>query len=122
SSMAPTIVTHNGQLRLVTGTPGGRAIPNTVMAVVLNVIEFGMMAREAVAGPRVHHAWMPDTALVEQAAMSDSVLTILRAMGHTIRRVNGRWGDAHTIVIDETTGVAWGANDRSPDSKASRPE
>jgi len=124
SSMAPTIVAHNGQLRLVTGTPGGRTIPNTLLAVVLNVIEFGMTAREAVAGPRIHHAWMPDTALVEQAAMSDSLLTILREMGHTIQRVNEprRWGDAHTIVIDETTGVAWGANDASADSKVSRPE
>ncbi len=67
---------------------------------------------------------MPDTALVEQAAMSDSLLTILREMGHTIQRVNEprRWGDAHTIVIDETTGVAWGANDASADSKVSRPE
>jgi gamma-glutamyltranspeptidase / glutathione hydrolase len=123
SSMTPTIVTHNGHLRLVTGTPGGRTIPNTVLAVVLNVIEFGMPARQAVLGPRIHHQWMPDTVLAEQDAMSDSVLAALQAMGHAIRRLNGpgRFGDAHTIVIDDT-GVAWGANDASADSKASPPD
>ncbi|MEP7347982.1 MAG: gamma-glutamyltransferase, partial [Gemmatimonadaceae bacterium] len=41
SSMTPTIVSRNGQLRLVTGSPGGRTIPNTVIDVVLGVTAFG---------------------------------------------------------------------------------
>ena len=36
SSMSPTIVTKNGKLFMVTGSPGGRTIINTVMEIVLN--------------------------------------------------------------------------------------
>ena len=48
SSMTPTIVTQNGKVILVTGSPGGRTIINTVLDIVLNVTEFGMNARDAV--------------------------------------------------------------------------
>ena len=123
SSMSPVIVTKDARLRLVTGSPGGRTIPNTVLNVVLGVTLFGEGARAAVDAPRLHHQWMPDTASVEQGAASDSVLARLRAMGHAIRVEGPRsQGDAHTIVIDQATGVAHAANDhRSPDSGASVP-
>src|SRR5262249_3322899 len=42
SSQAPTIVLKDGRVRLVTGSPGGRKIPITVLWVVLNVLEFGL--------------------------------------------------------------------------------
>ena len=48
SSMAPTIVSKDGQLFMVTGTPGGRTIINTVLTTILNVIDYGMNAQEAV--------------------------------------------------------------------------
>ena len=48
SSMTPTIVAREGQLELVTGSPGGRTIPSTVLLTVLNVVDFGMNAQEAV--------------------------------------------------------------------------
>ena len=46
---------------LVTGSPGGRTIINTVLSVVLDVTEFGLNVREAVDAPRMHHQWLPDT-------------------------------------------------------------
>ncbi len=42
SSQSPTIVLKDGKVRLVTGSPGGRTIPNTTLWVVLNVLEFGL--------------------------------------------------------------------------------
>ena len=42
SSMTPTIVSKDGKVVLITGSPGGRTIINTVFTVVLNVTEFGM--------------------------------------------------------------------------------
>ena len=42
SSMTPTIVLKEGKVRMVTGSPGGRTIPNTTLWVVLNVLEFGL--------------------------------------------------------------------------------
>ena len=122
SSMSPVIVTKNGQLRLVTGSPGGRTIPNTVISVVLGVTAFGLSARDAVDLPRVHHQWLPDAASFEGAVADEATLAWLKARGHTVR-VGGRQGDAHSIVWDDATKTAHGAADRrTPDSKASVPQ
>ena len=119
SSMTPVILTKDGKLRAVTGSPGGRTIPNTVINVVLGIVAFGLDARQAVALPRLHHQWLPDAATFEPGVATEEVLTELRDRGHTIR-VAGRQGDAPTIVFDAATGTAYGAPDmRTRDSKAS---
>jgi gamma-glutamyltranspeptidase/glutathione hydrolase len=121
SSMVPTIVTKNGRLFMVTGSPGGRTIINTVTEVVLNATGFGMNAREAVDAPRLHHQWLPDVATFERDALPESTIVRLRAMGHTVEQ-RGRQGDAHTIIFDGSRKTAYGANDRrSADSKAAVP-
>ena len=119
SSMSPTIVTKNGKLFMVTGSPGGRTIINTVMEIVLNGLDFGMNARQAVDAPRFHHQWLPDEVAFERDAIPDSTAQRLQAMGHKLR-FGGQQGDGHTIMLKD--GVAYGANDRrSADSKASVP-
>ena len=121
SSMTPTIVTRDGTLFLVTGSPGGRTIINTVLEIVLNATAFGMDVRAAVDAPRFHHQWLPDLTLFEADGLPDSTAAALRAMGHTIRTYS-RQGDGHSISYDAATGTARGANDpRSPDSKAAAP-
>ncbi len=121
SSMSPVIVARDGQLRLVTGSPGGRTIPNTTLTVVLGVTAFGLNARDAVDLPRLHHQWLPDAASLEPGVADEGVLAQLKAKGHTVR-VGGRQGDAHSIVYDAATKTAHGAADkRTPDSKASAP-
>jgi len=124
SSMSPVIVTQGGALRLVTGSPGGRTIPNTVLNVVLGVTAFGEGVRAAVDAPRLHHQWMPDTASFEAGTASPEVLAALRAMGHRITEEPARsQGDAHSILYDAATRTARGANDRrSPDSGARAPK
>jgi gamma-glutamyltranspeptidase / glutathione hydrolase len=119
SSMSPTIITKNGKLFMVTGSPGGRTIINTVMEIVLNGLDFGMDARQAVDAPRFHHQWMPDETTFEKNALPDSTVQRLQAMGYTLK-FGGLQGDGHTIIMKD--GVAYGANDkRSSDSKASVP-
>lgn len=124
SSMTPTIVERDGQLLLVTGSPGGRTIPNTVIDIVLGVAAFGLSIEEAVDAPRLHHQWLPDTTTIEAGGASDEALQRLRAMGHRVGSSRGLGqGDAHSILYDAATGTAYGVNDRrSPDSKASRPK
>jgi gamma-glutamyltranspeptidase/glutathione hydrolase len=120
SSMTPTIVTRDGRLALITGSPGGRTIINTVLAVVLNFTAFGANGRQAVDAPRLHHQWLPDRVTIEEGALSEEALAALRAMGHDIQ-ARGRQGDAHSIWVDPKTGTIYGVNDkRSPDSKAAR--
>ncbi|HWP03295.1 MAG TPA: gamma-glutamyltransferase [Gemmatimonadaceae bacterium] len=124
SSMTPTIVERGGQLLLVTGSPGGRTIPNTVIDVVLGVTAFGLSLEEAVDAPRLHHQWLPDTTTIEAGGASEEALQRLRAMGHKVGSSRGLGqGDAHSILYDAATGTAYGVNDRrSPDSKASKPK
>jgi gamma-glutamyltranspeptidase/glutathione hydrolase len=123
SSMSPTIISKDGKLFLVTGSPGGRTIPNTVLDVILGVLAFKEPLRQAVDAPRLHHQWLPDTATIEDGGASPEVLEKLRAMGQNIRVSRGRGqGDAHSILFDAATGTAYGVNDtRSPDSKAPKP-
>ncbi len=111
SSQAPTIVLKDGQVRLVTGSPGGRTIPNTVLWVVLNVLEFGLEPRAAVDAPRTHHAWFPDTLTLEGDSWDAATRDALKDMGHVLRRVAVQ-GDAHTIVVDPKTGRRHGVPDR----------
>jgi gamma-glutamyltranspeptidase/glutathione hydrolase len=119
SSMSPTIVTKNGSLFMVTGSPGGRTIINTVMEIVTNAIDFGMDARGAVTTPRFHHQWLPDTVTFERNAIPDSTAKRLQAMGHAVK-FGATQGDGHTIIVKD--GIAYGANDRrSADSKVSVP-
>jgi gamma-glutamyltranspeptidase / glutathione hydrolase len=119
SSMTPTMVAKNGKIVLITGSPGGRTIINTVFTIVLGVTEYGLTGRQAVDLPRMHHQWLPDSASIEQAGgPAETVLAALRAMGHTVT-TKERQGDAESIWI-APDGTPYGINDkRSADSKAS---
>ena len=55
SSLTPTILARDGELFMVTGTPGGRTIINTVLQTILNVVDHGMSAQTAVDAGRIHH-------------------------------------------------------------------
>ena len=83
SCMTPTILTRDGKMFLVVGTPGGPTIINTVLQTILNVVDFGMNAQEAVDQPRIHHQWMPDELKVERAISPDTI-DLLRGMGHNV--------------------------------------
>lgn len=100
SSMTPTIVSRNGQLRLVVGAPGGSTIITTVLQVILNVLVYDMDARRAIAAPRFHHQWLPDRLLVERFGFDSLTLTELSRRGHQITERDG-WGNANAIVRTE---------------------
>lgn len=119
SSMSPTIVLKDGKPRLITGSPGGRTIPNTVLWVVLNTLEFDREPTEAVQSPRTHHAWFPDRIQLEGDDWDEATLADLKARGHQLR-TGGVQGDAHTIAIEPETGRIHGAADpRRHTSRAS---
>ena len=109
SSMTPTIVTENGQIRLVAGAPGGSTIITTVLQIVLNVLVYDMDARVAVAAPRLHHQWLPDKLMVEKQGFDPLTLAELRRRGHTIEERSG-WGNA-TIILRTSDGWLEGAAD-----------
>jgi len=99
SSQTPTLVLKDGRVLVVTGSPGGRTIPNTTLWVLLNLLEFGMGPRQAVDAARTHHQWFPDILVLEGRSWSDATRESLRALGHKLKDVNHQ-GDANTIVVD----------------------
>ncbi len=52
TAMCPTILSQNGRPRLALGAPGGTTITMGVLQTILNVVDFGMTAHEAVSAPR----------------------------------------------------------------------
>ena len=98
SSMTPTIVTENGRLRLVTGSPGGSTIITTVLQIVLNVLEYGMDAGAAVSVPRIHYQWLPDQLRVEKYGLDAATVNELRRRGHRIQE-QSPWGNANAIAV-----------------------
>jgi len=117
SSQTPTIVARDGKVVLITGSPGSRTIINTVLCVVVNVIDFDMDIRKAVDAPRLHHQWFPDEARFEGIGDYPEAVAKLKAMGHRVTGINQ--GDAHSIKVDPKTGVYQGGEDRRVNGKVS---
>jgi len=88
SSMTPTIVEKDGQLKMVVGTPGGATIITSVFQTIINVLDHDMTMQEAVDAPKIHHQWLPELLFVEKDKLSASVLEELEKMGHEINERN----------------------------------
>jgi gamma-glutamyltranspeptidase / glutathione hydrolase len=114
SSMTPTIVTRDGETRLVLGSPGGGRIITTVLQVLLNVVEFDLDVQQAVDAPRFHHQWQPDVLRLERVGFPRDVVDALDAMGHHTE-VNADMGDVHVIQIDPDSSLRVGASDPRQD-------
>jgi gamma-glutamyltranspeptidase/glutathione hydrolase len=112
SSMAPTLVTKNGKVFMVTGSPGGSRIITITLESILNVIDHNMDVQAAVDTPRIHHQWMPDTVYVEPNAITPAVQKELEADGYNFTE-NRTWGSDEAIIIGTKNGkrVLYGAND-----------
>ncbi len=117
SSMTPTILVKDSKPVMVSGSPGGPRIITTTLLTVLNVIDYGMNAQEAVAAPRFHHQWVPDKLFLEPEFSRD-VVEALEARGHTVDVSGRRWSSAQSIVIDPETGVMFGGSDPRADGEA----
>jgi gamma-glutamyltranspeptidase/glutathione hydrolase len=83
SSMTPTIVLKDGKPWLITGSPGGSRIINTVLQILVNVIDRKMDIASAVSAPRVHNQWMPDRVFVE-SALPQELVAALQARGDDV--------------------------------------
>jgi gamma-glutamyltranspeptidase/glutathione hydrolase len=118
STMMPTLVMKQGKPWLVTGTPGGSTIIDTVMQVIVNVVDFNLNVEEATHQPRIFQD-AGDTLRVEPNFNPDTV-RILKAKGHTITS-DETMGSAQSIMIEN--GLFLGAADpRRPGAMAIAPE
>jgi gamma-glutamyltranspeptidase / glutathione hydrolase len=117
SSQTPTILAKDGKVFLITGSPGSRTIINTVLNIVVNVVDYDMPIQQTVDAPRMNHQWFPDVVEFEGAKQYGDAVTKLKAMGHRVSFV-AQQGDAHSIWINPKTGGYVGAADKRLSGKA----
>jgi len=117
SSMTPTLVTRDGKVRLVLGSPGGSTITNTVLQVLLNVLVYKMDVLQAVTSPRFHDQWTPDLLTFERAGFSSDTFEKLKQAGYPVS-FRDSIGDCEAIEIAPQSGWRFGASDPRADGKA----
>jgi gamma-glutamyltranspeptidase/glutathione hydrolase len=110
SAMTPTVVKRNGLPYLVLGSPGGPTIINSVLQVLINVVDHGMGLQEAVDAPRIHHQWRPEELVAEEGSLREETAGRLRAKGHRLRW-QPRIGETQCILFDAATGTLQGVAD-----------
>ncbi|WP_228286511.1 gamma-glutamyltransferase [Hafnia paralvei] len=98
SSMTPTLVTKDGKVFMVVGSPGGSRIITITLQTVLNVIAHGMAPQEAVDAPRIHHQWLPDEVYFEQRGLSPDTQKLLQERGYKLVEQTP-WGAAELIMV-----------------------
>ena len=107
SSMAPTMMFRDGELELVTGSPGGSRIITIVTQIIADIVDFKMNIAEATGTPRMHDQGAPDQLEVERGVSPDTI-RLLEALGHKVAQ-RGAWGSAQSILRGE--GILMGAAD-----------
>ncbi|MBJ9971061.1 gamma-glutamyltransferase [Providencia rettgeri] len=118
SSMSPTIVTKDGKVFLVLGSPGCSRIISITLQTALNIIDHGMPPQEAVNAPRIHHQWLPDEVYYEQRGVSKDTLALLDKMGYQMVEQTP-WGAAELIMVAIPEGAGVSAKSSGNDSAVS---
>jgi gamma-glutamyltranspeptidase/glutathione hydrolase len=98
SSMTPTVVEKEGRSVLVLGSPGGPRITSAVLETIIDIVDFGMEPRLAVAAPRFHHQWLPDSLYYERGGIAPAIVEALGARGYKLVE-QAPWGAVELIAI-----------------------
>ncbi|WP_283603298.1 gamma-glutamyltransferase [Serratia proteamaculans] len=105
SSMSPTIITRDGNVSLVIGTPGGSRIFTSIFQVINNIYDYQLPLDKAVAAQRVHHQLLPkDTIFYDGfAPLTGKVAEQLKAMGYKQEDQGWYMGDIQVIRVNGDT-------------------
>ena len=111
SGLSPTIIAKDGKPVLVLGAPGGTRITTAVFQTILNVLDFGMSAVEAVSAPRFD---CQGTIIDVEARIAEQTCIALRRRGHEVLKTPAAYWSyplVHAIVIDPVSRTLEGGAD-----------
>ncbi len=107
-TLSPTLVTRAGKPYMALSTPGGDNQDQSLLQLLLNVIEFGMDAQEAVESPRFqtrhlvasfdNHA-MGRGELILDERISKAALEELAARGHRVSSTSKWNSGSHPVIV-----------------------
>ena len=102
SSMSPSLMTRDGKVELVIGTPGGSRIFTSIFQVMNNLYDYGMPLEKAVAAQRVHHQLLPKDTLYfdSYAPLTGPVADDLKKMGYVLEDQGWEMGDIQAIRVN----------------------
>ncbi|HEK1007660.1 TPA: gamma-glutamyltransferase [Pseudomonas putida] len=102
SSMSPSLMTRDGKVELVIGTPGGSRIFTSIFQVMNNLYDYGMPLEKAVAAQRVHHQLLPKDTLYfdSYAPLTGPVADGLKKMGYVLEDQGWEMGDIQAIRVN----------------------
>jgi len=106
TSMAPTMLLQDGQVRFALGLPGGKRIFPSVMQAIVNLVDHRMTPQEAVEAPRV---WTEGPLLEVEDAFPERVLRALRMKGHQIALMPHVAGGMSCIEVHSDGGMTGAA-------------
>jgi gamma-glutamyltranspeptidase/glutathione hydrolase len=104
SSMTPTILTKDGKVALVIGTPGGSRIFTSIFQVITDLYDFHLPLPQAVAAMRFHHQLLPPNTIYWEpyAPITGTLAQQLQAMGYVLKGQSFN-GDIQAILVDGDT-------------------
>jgi gamma-glutamyltranspeptidase/glutathione hydrolase len=108
SMMAPTVVSAGGVPQLVLGSAGSNRIRSALLQVIVNAIDLGMDAGEAVQAPRLHDE---EGTIYAEPGID---LSALEAAGEVVARFRARnlfFGGCQAVELDPATGAMSGGGD-----------
>ena len=111
SSMSPTLLLKDDKVAMVVGTPGGSTIFTSVFQAIVNVIDTGMSARDAVGASRFHHQLLPPDLITTSIAipLEDAVKAELVKKGYRVEPHGWEFGDVQ--LIEQSYGEIDAASD-----------
>jgi gamma-glutamyltranspeptidase/glutathione hydrolase len=111
SMMAPTVVLQDGEPEVALGSAGSNRIRSAVLQSLLNVVDHGLGARDAVERARVH---FEDGVVEAEPGVDEAELSALEREGWTVQRwteKNLYFGGAQAVARDLETGELSGGGD-----------
>ncbi len=124
-TLNPMMIFKENKPFLLAAAQGAGGQVQTLLAVITNVIDFGMNVQEAVEAPRWLHgsarAGDPPNLLNLEGRIPAGVVKSLEARGHTVKvqpPITQVMGSIQAIMIDPRTGALWGAGDPRADGVA----
>jgi gamma-glutamyltranspeptidase / glutathione hydrolase len=111
SSMSPTIVTKDGKVVFVAGAAGGPMIITSIVQTLRNVVERHMSIAQAVAAPRIHYQWQPNTVFLDSRNAPLWSRIQLSSHGYTLATMPERHAKVQALTRNPTTGELQGGSD-----------
>ena len=111
SMMAPTVVLRDGRPEVALGSAGSNRIRSAILQTILEVVDHGLPAQEAVSCPRLH---VEGTELEAEPGIEPGALDRLGQAGWSVRRWSEQnlfFGGVQAVARNPDTGELTGGGD-----------